>query len=450
MSDADVIVMGMGPGGEEVAGRCTDGGLRVLGIERKLVGGECPYWGCVPSKVMVRAADSLAEAARAIGLAGSLRIDPEWAKVAARVREFTADWNDEAAVERHEAKGTKIVRGTARLRGPRSVEVDGAVYEAERGVVIATGGEPAIPPIEGLSETPYWTNRGAIEATDVPGRLIVLGGGAIGLELAQVFHRFGADVTVVESAARVLALEEPENGEALGRVLSDEGITLRLNVRAERVSSVGDGVRVVLSDGSGVEGDRLLVATGRRSDLEAVGVAAAGLDPSARSIEVDDRMRVADGLWAVGDITGKGGFTHIATYQGRIAAADILGQPHAPADYSAVPRVTFTDPEVASVGLTQQQAEDAGIQVRVGVSDTSYSTRGSIHGTNAEHGVIKLIADADRGVLVGGSIMSPAAGEMLGIVMLAVRAQVPIQTLKDLIYPYPTFIRGLESSLAEL
>ena len=193
MSDADVIVMGMGPGGEEVAGRCTDGGLRVLGIERKLVGGECPYWGCVPSKVMVRAADSLAEAARAIGLAGSLRIDPEWAKVAARVREFTADWNDEAAVERHEAKGTKIVRGTARLRGPRSVEVDGAVYEAERGVVIATGGEPAIPPIEGLSETPYWTNRGAIEATDVPGRLIVLGGGAIGLELAQVFHRFGAD-----------------------------------------------------------------------------------------------------------------------------------------------------------------------------------------------------------------------------------------------------------------
>ena len=282
VSDADVIVMGMGPGGEEVAGRCTDGGLRVLGIERKLVGGECPYWGCVPSKVMVRAADSLAEAARVIGLAGSLRIDPEWTKVASRVREFTADWNDEAAVERHEAKGTKIVRGTARLRGPRSVEVDGAVYEAERGVVIATGGEPAIPPIEGLSQTPYWTNRGAIEATDVPGRLIVLGGGAIGLELAQVFLRFGADVTVVESAARVLALEEPENGEALGRVLSDEGITLRLGVRAERVSSVGDGVLVVLSDGSGVEGDRLLVATGRRSDLEAVGVAAAGLDPSAR------------------------------------------------------------------------------------------------------------------------------------------------------------------------
>ena len=278
----------------------------------------------------------------------------------------------------------------------------------------------------------------------------MLGGGAIGLELAQVFHRFGADVTVVESAARVLALEEPENGEALGRVLSDEGITLRLNVRAERVFVGGRRrARGAVRRLPGSKATGSSSPQGRRSDLEAVGVAAAGLDPSARSIEVDDRMRVADGLgpWATSPARW--------IYPHRHLSGPDRGRRHPRPTARArrllaVPRVTFTDPEVASVGLTQQQAEDAGIQVRVGVSDTSYSTRGSIHGTNAEHGVIKLIADADRGVLVGGSIMSPAAGEMLGIVMLAVRAQVPIQTLKDLIYPYPTFIRGLESSLAEL
>ena len=450
VTDADVIVMGMGPGGEEVAGRCADGGLRVLAVEKKLVGGECPYWGCVPSKVMVRAADSLAEAARAVGLAGSLSIEPAWEKVATRLRGFTADWNDEAAVERHEAKGTKVIRGKGRLQGPRAVEVEGVTYEAARGVVIATGGEPAIPPIDGLADVELWTNRDAIETTEVPGRLVVLGGGAIGLELAQVFQRFGSNVTVVESAPRVLALEEPENGEALGRALADDGISLRLGVRAERVSSTGGGVRAELSDGTAVDGDRLLVATGRRSDFSQLGLDTVGLDPTARSVEADDHMRAAEGLWAVGDVTGRGGFTHVATYQGRIAAADILGVPHAPADYSAVPRVTFTDPEVASVGLTEQQATEAGIRVAVGVSDTSYSTRGSIHGPGAERGVIKLVADEERGVLVGGSIMSPAAGEILGIVMLAVRASVPIQTLKDLIYPYPTFVRGLESSLADL
>ena len=451
MADADVIVLGMGPGGEEVTNRCAEAGLRVTGIEAKLVGGECPYWGCVPSKVMVRAADSLAESARAIGLAGSLSITPEWSKVAARVREVTSDWDDESSVKRHQDKGTTVIQGRARLAGPRAVSIDGVIHQAERGVVIATGTEPATPPVDGLSDVTYWTNREAIEATEVPGRLVVLGAGAIGLELAQVFHRFGSKVTVVEFAPQALPLEEPENGEAIAEVFTDEGITMRVGVGAQKITA-GDGgsVHVELSDGSSLDADRLLVATGRRSDLAAIGVVTVDLDPDAHAIEVDEHMRAGDGLWAVGDVTGKGGFTHVATYQGRIAAADILGMPQAGADYSAVPRVTFTDPEVASVGLTQRQAEEAGIHTKVGVSDTGSSSRGYIHGPGAERGVIKLVADADRGVLVGGSVMSPAAGEVLGMLVLAVRAQVPIQSLKDLIYPYPTFVRGLESSLAQL
>ena len=451
MSEIDVIVIGMGPGGEEVAARCADAGLRVLGIESKLVGGECPYWGCVPSKVMVRAADSLAEASRAVGLAGSLSITPEWEKVAARVRLVTADWNDEVAVKRHEDRGARIVRGRARLAGARAVEVDGVIHTAERGVVIATGSEPAIPPVEGIADVGYWTNRGAIEAREVPRRLVVLGAGAVGLEFAQVFRRFGADVSVIEHAPRLLSMEEPEQGDALAKVLADDGIAVRTGVGAQKVGASLDGeIHVELSDGSGADGDRLLVATGRSVDLKALAVETVGLDPDARAVEVDEHLRAGDGLWAVGDVTGKGMFTHMATYQGRIAAADIIGRVNAPADYSAVPRVTFTDPEVASVGLTEAQAREAGLDVRIGLSSTKDSTRGYIHGPGAELGVIKLVADADRGILVGGSIMGPAAGEMIGIVMLAVRAKVPVKTLQDLIYPYPTFLRGLEGSLQHL
>ncbi|MGH2729754.1 MAG: dihydrolipoyl dehydrogenase family protein [Actinomycetota bacterium] len=446
----DLIVIGLGVGGEEVSGRAAEAGMSVLGIEKKLVGGECPYWGCIPSKIMVRAGNSLAEAARATGLAGDTTISPRWAPVAKRVREATANWDDTIAVERLEKKGGTFVRGAARIVGPRTVEVDGRRFEAARGIVIASGGEPAMPPIEGLDSVDYWTNREAIEATDLPGSLIVLGAGAIGLELAQTFRRFGTEIAIVEVADHALPLEEPENGRAVGEVLEAEGMKLHTGVSAAAVKRSDGGVAVELSDGRMLEAERLLVATGRRSDLRSLGIDAAGLDVDARAIDVDAHMRAGDGIWAVGDVTGKGAFTHMAVYQGRIAAADILGHEHTPADYSAVPRVTFTDPEVASVGMTEAQAHDAGLKVKTGIATTSSSARGWIHGPGAEHGVNKVVADADKNVLVGGSVMGPAAGEVLGLLVLAVKEVIPVSSLRELIYPYPTFVRGLEDALREL
>jgi pyruvate/2-oxoglutarate dehydrogenase complex dihydrolipoamide dehydrogenase (E3) component len=316
--------------------------------------------------------------------------------------------------------------------------------------VIATGGEPAMPPIDGIGQVDAWTNREAIEATELPRSLVVLGAGPVGLELAQAFHRFGTTATLVETAEHALPDDEPENGEAMSAVLEEDGMTLRTGISAKSVRRGGPGVVVELSDGSQLEAERLLVATGRRSDLRSLGVDAAGLDPDAAAVAVDEHLRAAPGVWAVGDVTGHGAFTHVAVYQGRIAAADVLGRDHQPADYSAVPRVTFTDPEVASVGLTEAQARQAGHRVRTGVVTTASSARGWIHGPGAEHGVMKLVADADQGVLLGGSVMSPAAGEVAGLLVLAIRQRVPLAALRELIYPYPTLVRGLEDALREL
>jgi pyruvate/2-oxoglutarate dehydrogenase complex dihydrolipoamide dehydrogenase (E3) component len=451
MAQPDLIVIGLGVGGEEVASRTAETGMHVLGIERRLVGGECPYWGCIPSKMMVRAGNALAEAERVNLLAGKATAESSWAPVAARVKEATANWDDEIAVERFRRAGGTFLRGDARIVGQRAVEVDGERFEARHGIVISTGGEPAAPPIDGLDDVDFWTNREAIEATELPRSLVVLGAGPIGLELAQAFHRFGTEVTLVEVAEHALPAEEPENGEAIGEVLRAEGMTLRTGVSAETIRA-GDegGVVVSLSDGGTVRGERLLVATGRRSDLRSLGVDAAGLDPGATAVQVDEHLRAGPGVWSVGDVTGKGAFTHVAMYQARVATADILGRDHAAADYSAVPRVTFTDPEVASVGMSEAQARQAGHRVRTGVATTASSARGWIHGPGAEHGVLKLVADADRDVLLGGSVMGPPAGEVIGMLVLAVRQRVPVAALRDLIYPYPTFVRGLEDALRQL
>jgi pyruvate/2-oxoglutarate dehydrogenase complex dihydrolipoamide dehydrogenase (E3) component len=446
----DLIVVGLGVGGEEVGGRVAEAGMDVVGIEDRLVGGECPYWGCIPSKMMLRAANALGESRRVNSVAGRATNEPDWGPVAARVRKATANWDDTIAVERFEKKGGTFVRGRARITGERTVEVDGRTLTATRGIVIATGGEPAAPPIEGLDGVDYWTNREAIEATELPRSMVVLGAGPIGLELAQAYRRFGVEVTVIETAPHALPLEEPENGAALQEALAADGITILTDASAQKVAASGAGVTITLSDGRSIEGERLLVATGRRSDLRGLGVDNAGLDSDARAIDTDEHLRAADGIWSVGDVTGKGAFTHMAMYQARIAAADILSREHSPADYSAVPRVTFTDPEVASVGLSEAQARDKGLEVKVGVAATASSARGWIHGPGAEHGVAKVVADARRNVLVGGSVMGPAAGEVLGLLVLAVRQQVPIPALRELIYPYPTFVRGLEDALREL
>lgn len=451
MEPFDVVVIGMGPGGEHVAGTLAQRGLRVLGIERELLGGECPYWGCIPSKMMIRAANALAEARRVDGLAGSVGdVVPDWAPVARRIREeATDDWDDQVAVDRFVDAGGTFVRGTGRIVAAGQVEVDGTTYAATRGIVVATGTRPSVPPIEGLSQVPYWTNHEVIETTDLPGSLVVLGGGAIGCELAQVMLRFGVDVTVVEAAEHLLPLEEPAAGRLLQEVLEAEGAVVRTGVSAQRVDRDGDGVAVTLGAGDIVRAERLLVATGRRADPAAVGLEVVGVPADARTASVDERCRVTDGVWAVGDITGEGAFTHVAMYQAGIVIGDVLGEDGPAADYRALPRVTFTDPEVGAVGLTERQARERLENVAVGRTSVPSTARGWIHKAGNE-GVITLVADADRGVLVGATAMGPAGGEVLGALTVAVHAQVPLETLRSMIYAYPTFHRGIEDALRDL
>ncbi|HEX5349063.1 MAG TPA: NAD(P)/FAD-dependent oxidoreductase [Pseudonocardiaceae bacterium] len=452
--NVDVVVIGMGPGGEDVATRLATAGLTVVGVEARLVGGECPYYACVPTKMMIRAADALGEARRVDELAGSAQVHADWAPVAARIRaEATDDWNDAVAVERFEKTGGRLVRGRAALTAPGEVTVSTSagerIFHAARGIVLNPGTEPAIPPIDGLASTPYWTNREAVAVTQVPESLIVLGGGPVGCEFAQLFARFGAQVTVLEAESQLLPGDEPEAGALLTACFTAEGIDVRAGVSAAGVGHDDGQFTVTLQGGEVLAAQQLLVATGRRTDLAALGVGAAGLDDQARTIEVDERMRAADRLWAIGDVTGKGAFTHMSMYQGRLAAADILGRDGETADYRAVPRVTFTDPEVGAVGLTEAIARRDGLWVRTGLVRLPSTTRGWIHKTGND-GFIKLVEDADRGILVGATSAGPSGGEVLSALAVAVHAEVPTERLRQMIYAYPTFHRGIEDALREL
>jgi pyruvate/2-oxoglutarate dehydrogenase complex dihydrolipoamide dehydrogenase (E3) component len=395
---ADVIVLGMGVGGEDVAERLARAGLDVIGIDGNLVGGECPYWGCVPSKMMIRAANLLTEGRRIPGLAGRSTVTADWAPVAQRIRdEATDNWDDTAAVERFEGKGGRFVRGWGRLDGPGRVIVDDRVLSARRAVVVNTGTKASVPPIDGLEGTPYWINRQAIESEAVPASLVVLGGGAVGAELGQVFARFGSAVSIIEEADRLLPPEEPEAGTVMAEVFGRDGIAVHLSTQATAV--VHDGRRfAVETDRAGVVGgERLLVAT----------------------------------------------------YQADIVVRQILGEPVTPADYRAVPRVTFTDPEVGSVGLTEAAARAQGIDVRTGSAPVSKSARGWIHKAGND-GFIKLVEDAGRGCLVGATSCGPVGGEVLGLLTLAVHEAVPTEHLRHMIYAYPTFHRGILDAIAAL
>ncbi len=447
---ADVVVVGLGVGGEEVAGRLAEAGLTVVGIEDTLVGGECPYWGCIPTKMMIRAGGALAEARRIPGLAGSSTVRPDWAPVARRIREEATDtWDDKVAVDRFTGKGGHFVRGTATILGPGRVQVEDSEISAARGLVIATGTAAVIPPVDGLAGTPYWTNREAVEAETLPDTLIVLGGGAIGLELSQVFARFGVQVTVVEGSDRVLAMEEPESSGTAAAALTRDGVTIRTGVRARQVAYGDDRFTVTLSDGSTLSATRLLIATGRAARLRGLGIETLGLDPSARFLSTDAWMRAAENVWAVGDVTGNGAYTHMAMYEADVAVRDILGQGGPAADYRARPRVTFTDPEIGAVGVTEQQAREAGIDIRVGYAALPATSRGFIHGPGNE-GFIKVIADRERGVLIGATTAGPSGGEMIGALSVAVHAEVPIATLRSTIWAYPTFHRGIGDAVRDL
>jgi pyruvate/2-oxoglutarate dehydrogenase complex dihydrolipoamide dehydrogenase (E3) component len=457
--EVDVVVIGMGPGGEHAAGTLAEAGLAVAGVESQLVGGECPYWGCVPSKMMIRAGNLLAEARRIPGMAGRAEVRADWAPVARRIRdEATDNWDDTVAANRFTDLGGILVRGHGRITAPGEVTVapaagrNGApqVLRASRGIVIAAGSKPAVPPIPGLAGTPFWTNHKAIEAERVPESLVVLGGGAVGTELAQVFARFGSRVTIAEGADRLLRLEEPEAGELLAGVFGREGIAVRTGRQVAAVGySPAGGFTVTLDGGEELSGAALLVATGRRADLAAVGTGAVGIDERLHAVPVDEHMRAAPGVWALGDITGKGAFTHVSMYQADIIINDILGRDGWPAEYHAVPRVTFTDPEVGAVGLTEREARDKGLTVRTSVKQVPETARGWIHKAGND-GFIKLVEDCDRGVLAGATSVGPCGGEVLGALAVAVHAAVPVQRLREMIYAYPTFHRAIEDALAGL
>jgi pyruvate/2-oxoglutarate dehydrogenase complex dihydrolipoamide dehydrogenase (E3) component len=371
--------------------------------------------------------------------------------VAKRIADEATDhWNDQVAVDRLVDAGVQFVRGHGRLTGERTVEIGDQAFVAKRGVVLNTGTSPGVPPIPGLADTAYWTNRDAVQLTDLPASLLVIGGGAIGCELSQAFARFGVSVTVVEAADRILAPEEPEASKVVSEAFGRDGIQVLEAVTIEGVDYAEGRFTIRLAGAEEVGGDKLLVAAGRTPNLADVGLETVGLDPSARALDTDDQMRAGEGLWAIGDITGHGAFTHMSMYQSEIAADSILGRDDGRrAEYHAVPRVTFTDPEVGAVGQTEKQARDSGVNVRTGFVDITTSARGWIHKVGNE-GFIKLVEDVDGGVLVGATSAGPNGGEILAGLSVAVHAGVPTDRLRAMIYAYPTLHRAIGDALKDL
>jgi len=458
--EVDLVVIGTGPGGEALATGAAKAGLKVVAVDKHLVGGECPYYGCIPTKMMVRGGDVVAEVRRAAEVAGEATITPVWDVVHRRIDEqATTHWDVTIAVDRLKDAGATVHHGVGRLAGPGRVEVttaDGDVvtYATNRGVVLNPGTRPAVPPVEGLADTPYWTNRDAVQVAELPSSLVVVGGGPIGCELAQVFARFGVRVTIVQHGPRLLPANEPEAAALLAEIFAREGIRVLTDVELRRASYADGAFTLALDTGEELVVDKVLVAAGRTPNLDDLGLDTVGLDPHARTLPTDEWLRVQDGspqnrLWAIGDVTGRGAFTHVSMYQSAVALRDILGQAGAPARYHAVPHATFTDPEVGGVGMSEQQARDAGLRVRTGSTKLEQSSRGFTHGPGG-HGLIKVVEDADRGILVGATAMGPAGGEILGFLAVAVHAEVPVDTLRTMIYAYPTFHRAIESALADL
>ncbi len=441
----DVIVLGVGTCGEDLSLQLLDAGLDVVGIEAALVGGTCPFYGCLPSKMMVRGANLLKEADRVNGMSGQARTSSDWNQTAGRVRQLTGGWNDAGAVERYEKRGGRLIHGKGKLTGPRTVTVGDKSFTARKGVVVATGAKPVIPPVPGLDKVKYWTTDDIIEADSLPESIVILGGGGAGCELGQVLARFGVRVTIVVRGDRLLRVEEPEASEIVEKAFADDGIKVHKGVKIKEVELRGSSIITRLDGGVELSSERLVLATGRKPDLTNLGLESAGLDSSAKFIEVDERMRAADGVWAMGDVTGKAMLTHVALYQSAIIAADILGKVHPPAEYHSVPQVTFTDPEVGSVGLTESAAREAGFDVAVVTKQIAATFRGMLHGISG--GVIKLIADRRTGTLVGATAVGPPGGEILGLLTLAVHARIPISKLRSMIYSFPTFTGGIGEAI---
>ncbi|CAN5116410.1 NAD(P)/FAD-dependent oxidoreductase [soil metagenome] len=438
-----VVVLGAGSAGEHFVGalRRLDSDVETTVVEHQLAGGECSYYACVPTKTLLRTAEALAAARSAPGAAEAVTGDLDAERV--------WWWRDQVTDGRDDSwhagwlsdQRAKLVRGEARVLEPGVVEVGERKLEYGA-LVVATGSSPAVPPVDGLDEVEFWTNREAVWAGETPERLVVFGGGPVGVELAQFFHRMGSKVTIVESNDRLLARIDPEAGALLRERFEDEGIDVRVDVKAERVESAGAGSRVHLTSGETLDATRLLVATGRRPNVEDIGLEELDLEIGEKGIEVDGRLRAGDDVWAIGDVAAVGLLTHLGKYQARVAAGDIAGR-DVVADYRAIPAAVFTDPQVGTVGTMEGD----------GLMTASYKVEGgrlSTYERPKRPGLVKLAANRERRVLVGALTIGPEAGEWLGQLTLAVRAEIALDVLLDTIQPYPTFSEAIFNALLEL
>ncbi len=445
-NEFDAVVLGAGPGGRGAAKRLVKAGLSTAMVEQELVGGECPFWACIPTKTLLRPAEAMGEVRHTPGLEDPVHRWPE-------IREYRDYMNsgldDTKKAESFSKMGIEIVRGHARITGRGAVDVDGRELSAEH-IVLATGTTAAIPPIDGIDDVEYWTNREATTLTEIPESAIVLGGGPVGVELGQMLARYGARVTIVEFAPRLLSRENASVGEQLAELLREQdGIDVRVGVKATAAERDGDGVAIVLDGGERITAERLVVAVGRKPRTDGIGLDTVGIEPGDKGIAVDEHCRAGEGVWAVGDVTGVAPFTHVAGYQARIACADILDDNRRPADYKAVPRVVFCDPEVAAVGLTTEQAAQRDMRTSTATVDLSEVDRTQTYGKGLA-GHLGVLADTDRQVLVGAWAVGPLTSEVIHSLVVAVNAQVPLAILRDTMPQFPTFSEAIQTAVEQL